>query len=611
MNSLFQIPEDLSALSADELRSFINETVPRAQEVGGDPNSFAVDGRKLADVRAELAEAVDALTEARESLAALEAEGTEGAETTEPEAPAEGEEGVEEGTEEAAEDEEEAEEGTEGTEGELTAEIAELANAVGEVVEPTPVVSRTAAAAPARRSRPARSRASRPQEAEEPRTALVAAANVEIVAEGQEFPSELTIADAMIRRRGRFGLIAEGSEENIAIARASWSHLYGTERTLGRDEEANAALIASVTDPVQIREKFEARRKEVGGSLVASGGLCAPVTPYYNLMMISNAVRPVRAALPSFNADRGGIRAALPASLAAVTTGVGSMTAAQDAAGGTTGTKSCQAIDCPPFVETDVEIIYHCLKFGNLGARTFSERVAQWNNLVLAAHARLAERILLTGIDAASTQVEAHSISAGASAELLSAVLTAAAGLRSRHRMDPEAILRLLMPRWVLDLVVSDVYRSQFERWDMTPDKFVALLRQGNVEPSFYIDSAIGKGQEFGSQTAVAKCSTEPGAGYGLLPFPEAVTWYLFPEGSFLYLDGGTLELGIVRDSVLNATNDFEIFGESFENVAFIGVESLAVTSYVADIGVTAGTTIPVSGVGDAVNYCDPFTFKR
>jgi hypothetical protein len=60
---------------------------------------------------------------------------------------------------------------------------------------------------------------------------------------------------------------------------------------------------------------------------------------------------------------------------------------------------------------------------------------------------------------------------------------------------------------------------------------------------------------------------------------------YLFPEGSHLYLDGGVLELGIVRDSVLNANNNFQLFGEGFENAAFVGITSLAITSSVCDNG--------------------------
>ena len=91
-----------------------------------------------------------------------------------------------------------------------------------------------------------------------------------------------------------------------------------------------------------------------------------------------------------------------------------------------------------------------------------------------------------------------------------------------------------------------------------------------------------GGGQIFGAQ-----------GGGALLGFPSTVVWYLFPEGSFLYLDAGTLELGIVRDSTLNSTNDYQIFGEAFENVAFLGFESLKVTSTVCATGeVTAPRTL-------------------
>ena len=140
--------------------------------------------------------------------------------------------------------------------------------------------------------------------------------------------------------------------------------------------------------------------------------------------------------------------------------------------------------------------------------------------------------------------------------------------------MRTDAVLRVLLPNWVKDLLVSDVYRTQFQRFDMDAERFVALLRAGNVEPTFHIDGESGEGQVFDAQTET-----------GLLPFPDNVVWYLYPEGSFLYLDGGVLELGLVRDSVLNESNDFQIFGESFENVAFIGVESLKITTPVCDSG--------------------------
>ena len=59
-----------------------------------------------------------------------------------------------------------------------------------------------------------------------------------------------------------------------------------------------------------------------------------------------------------------------------------------------------------------------------------------------------------------------------------------------------------------------------------------------------------------------------------------------------MFLDGGTLDVGIVRDSTLNATNEAQIFVEPFEAVAFRGVpgSSLAITATIKPSGMSAGT---------------------
>lgn len=43
-------------------------------------------------------------------------------------------------------------------------------------------------------------------------------------------------------------------------------------------------------------------------SLAASGGLCAPVEPYYPLMLLGVEPNPIRASLPRLAAERGAIR---------------------------------------------------------------------------------------------------------------------------------------------------------------------------------------------------------------------------------------------------------------------------------------------------------------
>ena len=46
---------------------------------------------------------------------------------------------------------------------------------------------------------------------------------------------------------------------------------------------------------------------------------------------------------------------------------------------------------------------------------------------------------------------------------------------------------------------------------------------------------------------------------------------YVFVEGSVQRLDAGRLDLGVVRDSTLDATNDYETFVEVFETVVSRG----------------------------------------
>ena len=65
-----------------------------------------------------------------------------------------------------------------------------------------------------------------------------------------------------------------------------------------------------------------------------------------------------------------------------------------------------------------------------------------------------------------------------------------------------------------------------------------------------------------------------------LLDYPGGTTQFIvYPEGTFMFLDGGTLDLGTeITDSTLNKTNDRQAFVETFEKAVKRGCESLAVT---------------------------------
>jgi hypothetical protein len=54
------------------------------------------------------------------------------------------------------------------------------------------------------------------------------------------------------------------------------------------------------------------------------------------------------------------------------------------------------------------------------------------------------------------------------------------------------------------------------------------------------------------------------------------VPFLLSVPGTFVFLDGGVLDLGVVRDQTLVGTNDAVIFSETFENVARRGNDDAA-----------------------------------
>jgi hypothetical protein len=104
-------------------------------------------------------------------------------------------------------------------------------------------------------------------------------------------------------------------------------------------------------------------------------------------------------------------------------------------------------------------------------------------------------------------------------------------------------------------------------------------LSHSNVSLTPVLDNtnSTSPSSVFGSQSAAA-----------LLEFQDSFKWFLFAEGTFLFLDGGTLDLGIIRDSTLVGTNDYKMFIETFEGIAKVGIESLAITSTISINGAAA-----------------------
>ena len=367
-------------------------------------------------------------------------------------------------------------------------------------------------------------------------------------------------ASAVMRGRnaGRFGV-------------ATFALDFPEERRLTSDIHANERLVDSVVAGAQAQDI---------DALVAAGGLCAPVDVAYDLEGVSVESRPVRDALVRFEASRGGIRFLEPPTLSDLDDAVGVWTEENDQdPGGESGpaTKAIQRIDCGEEVEVLVEAITKGLEIGNFSRRTFPEQFSRFWQLAGAAHSRLAENQLWTAMADASTAVT-FDRQLGAARDILTLIDTAVAAYRSRHRMADNAVLRLTAPSWVRNLMRADVTKQL--PGDSSLSRTDAEIAQWFTDRAVAVTWSPDAAQVFGAQAEGA-----------LEGFPGEVEFLLHHEGAFVFLDGGTLDFGMeVRDSSLNAVNDVQAFMETFEGVAFRGVESLHITATVEPTGETAGT---------------------
>jgi len=382
---------------------------------------------------------------------------------------------------------------------------------------------------------------------------LVAAAGVDGFRAGKEL-TRLEYAKAAETTAKRWGNVVKhdgGVEQRVLVASASFQ--FPPERQLHpQDWEANSEKIAAVVP---------------GGvpgvlGLVASGGLCAPLEPIYTMPNFASMARPVRDALPSFQAERGGVNVPTATDIGDITTAISLIEEFEDALGGTYATKSCQDLTCPAYTEVPVAIIAHCREYGNLNARAWPEKIAHENDLTMAAHARTAEGFMLDRIKALSIATTQPAIGAqiGAYASLVYAITRMVAGIRYRLRMERTARFRVLAPSWVPNLLAADTAFTQFNHFE-AESAIVAALENNGISIAWYLDTpSTGTSQAFAAETASA-----------IDDFPDEIQLAIFPEGAFIHVDSGVLELGIVRDSTLNSTNDHQLFGESFENVARLG----------------------------------------
>jgi hypothetical protein len=303
--------------------------------------------------------------------------------------------------------------------------------------------------------------------------------------------------------------------------------------------------VSKILDDEGIRQAWDAAHDVE--SLVASGGWCAPSETIYDFVCDFEAM-PEMLDLPSITSTRGGLRFPESPLLGDVLDDVDSgftWTEADDIAAATPGgpTKPCFRIPCPDFDEVRLQAQGICVTAGNLTDRAYPELTNRYVDLVMTAHAHRMNGLTIAKVEAASTAVAPTVADLSAAEAVLASVELQIAASRDQFFMSEDQILEVVLPRWIRTVIRRDLARRSG----------VAYAQVSNADIAAFFGE-IGARVQFVSNWQTLRAA---GAFAGKVTLPATVKALVYPAGAHTRLDGGSIDLGVVRDSTLNATNDY------------------------------------------------------
>lgn len=422
--------------------------------------------------------------------------------------------------------------------------------------------------------------------------------------------------DPTVRLRGRVqpgvhATVTRFSEDRVA-ARAEIATEFARAAGRGRSDigQGRITLVTRTWDYPEERmirraggfsnlDKIETAQAEVRSrnaqqNALVAAGICGPVAIDYDIPVIGDTDTPVRDALVPFGAERGGITFRAPIDGVLQTGGIGVWTQANDEADPLVP-KTCFEVECPTPNTFEVEAIYQCLQFSNMSAQFDPEAMDAAIRASEIYGARFRENRLIGQLLAGSKNTFTTRV-LGATRDILVTLDKLVAYYRNVHRLNENAPLRFILPSWCRDLMRGDITRQMvgdgLDALAITDEQITDFFRRRNVNVTWHLD-----GIDPADLTVPEPDIVVPAQFYSPLVtgtevpgFPSAVSGILFREGDWIYMDGGELNMGVVRDSTLNGLNRFQTFSEDFGNPVNRGIESLHVVMRVEPTGQSAAT---------------------
>jgi hypothetical protein len=439
---------------------------------------------------------------------------------------------------------------------------AALVNILGDRMSPRAVTQAT------QRASLSQAQQFAPVTASPPRAKLAVTASVDIpgVARGDGV-NGLDGLTEIFQKKARAMPVTQNApnQQLVATIRNEYEHTVDDRTSLGQVGE----LLRHITS------------QDKKNALVAAGGWCAPSEVRYDFFNI--ACEDGLVDLPTFGVSRGGVRFPVSPSLADVFSGVafgGFSTAfsvtsnpwlwteASDIAAVTgSPTKPCVRVPCPTFTDTRLECYGVCLTAGNLTDDAYPEATSNFLQLLMSAHAHAMNGRFLQQM----TTLSAAAISTGNYAvtgqpvyqQVYGGISLGATDYRARYGMCQDDVLEVIAPYWLKATIRADLaWRTGVEANQISDAEIDSDFATINVRVQWVNDYQVRGAGQFGNATA-------------LTAWPTSATIMIYAAGTFVLGNGLSLDLGIVRDSVLNATNDHTAaWSEECHLIARVGHES-------------------------------------
>lgn len=247
-----------------------------------------------------------------------------------------------------------------------------------------------------------------------------------------------------------------------------------------------------------------------------------------------------------------------------------------------TGTrqKGCIRIDCPGWTDTRLGARGLCITHGNLTDRAFPELTRRWIGLVMNAHQHRNSAMNIAIIRSSTHSVAVTPTATGTDAygDVVSAVGLQIADYRSQHLIDDAVVIETLFPTWTRDVLRANLaMRNGVDN----------MLAVSNAQLDGYLATFGARPQWLQDYQPLNQIASP---GTARVAWPTSLEFLMYPAGSIIQGNGGTIDLGVVRDSRLNATNDYTAaWTEDMRLVARRGPKGRKVTITITPDGKTGG----------------------